>query len=404
MNNKLNERIKLKMDMESGRLFMDEEARRVAVAKEQRRVTLLGVGMVVVFVLSVLLAVNTFNPNFSAAWLGQIFMRRINDVVDLLTGNHLQSGIHLFITQFACALVAGCALAISGACFQAIFHNPMASPTILGVESGGALGATVYVLFFYTPGLSAILHGSYEDYAFEVHSASIWQRFGQYFSVFLGCLAIVVIVMLITKISGRGRIKTVPLMVGGMIFTASISSFISLASYYAAITSGNPALVEIIRNLESGTFNPISTPQLLMYFAVPVIFASVIMLIMSNRLNVIAFGEEEAKTMGVNLRVDRVIFLLLSTILTAAVVAFCGTISFVGLIIPHFARFIVGNNFRHLIPASMFLGAIFMLLAFDLSYMTNNILNAGSIVNLAGGIIFAVFMVRYRRRGKADWA
>ena len=88
--------------------------------------------------------------------------------------------------------------------------------------------------------------------------------------------------------------------------------------------------------------------------------------------------------------------------MTAAVVAFCGAISFIGLIAPHFARMVAGNDFRCLVPASAFLGGIFMLLACDLSYMMNGMLNAGNIVNITGAAFFLVFMTRYRRKGNAD--
>ena len=127
-----------------------------------------------------------------------------------------------------------------------------------------------------------------------------------------------------------------------------------------------------------------------------------VLMLMCGRLNLIAFGEEEARMMGVDLGLERTVIVLLSTVMTAAVVAFCGAISFVGLIVPHLARHVAGNDFRRLTPACAFLGGLFLLLAFDLSYMLNYVVNAGLIVNVAGGGIFLISMIRYRRRGHAD--
>lgn len=400
----LEQRIRLNMELEQDKLFGVQEKERFHVGKETRNTILLGVFLAVVFVLSVLLTGNLTRPEFSLAWVAKYSMRRINDIVDLFAGNHLQSGIHFFICQFISPVVAGLALGAAGACFQGLFHNPMASPTLLGIEHGGALGSTVYVLFFYSPALVPMISHSYGDYALEYYSMTFMQRYGQYVFTLAGCLVVVIAVMFIAKISRRGRLETVPLMIGGTIFSTTIASTLTVIQYYESTVGGNSAAAMEIRNIQAGRFEAVSTPELVMYMTIPIVFSLVIMMLMRGRLNVISFGEEEAKLMGVNVKFDRIILIFLATIMTAAVVAFCGVITFVGLIVPHFARILVGNDFKHLIPASAFSGAIFMLLAFDASYMSNMYLNASSVVSVLGGAIFIIFMMRYRRRGHADWA
>lgn len=107
--------------------------------------------------------------------------------------------------------------------------------------------------------------------------------------------------------------------------------------------------------------------------------------------------------MGVNVGRDRLIMIILTTIMTGTTIAFCGQISFIGLMVPQFARFFVGTNYKYLLPASAFLGGIFMLLAFDIYYTLNFAFTVGTYVNAVGSIAFLIFMIRYRRKGHADW-
>ncbi|MCD8004586.1 MAG: iron ABC transporter permease [Oscillospiraceae bacterium] len=390
----LNQRIRLNMDESDAQLFSNAEKRRVHIGRERRRVILCWVAVAVFYILSVLLVCDLMNNNFSFAWWMKHFLRRCNDVIDLIAGNHLQSGIHFWLTQYASALIAGMALGASGACFQALFHNPMASPTMLGIEAGGTLGKTVFLLFFYTPLVSAMTF-SYDAYSLEVQVMTIWQRYSQYILTFFGCIAVVIAILIVSKVSARGKLQTVPLVVGGTIFTTSVEAFLNLFIYYTA-NYGDTTVLSELESLQAGSYTAITIPTQLLLFAIPALVPLPIMLLLSGRLNVIAFGEDEARAMGVSVGVERVVLILLSTIMTAAVVSFCGAISFVGLMIPHIARYFVGQDLKYVLPVSTCLGGIFMLLAFDVSYMMRGFVDAGSVVNVAGGLIFLVFMIRSR--------
>ena len=399
------QRIVMEKDpLERVQSYAAKEEERFRMTTERTRVLLCGVMMMLILFLSFFCVSDLTNHDFSLATFGHAFIRRFNDLFDLITGNHLQSGILNFLCTFLTAVLCGIGLATSGCCYQAVFHNPMASPTMLGVESGGSLGVTIYVMFFSKPSLGYLMHLDYEGFAMEYYAMSIFQRYGQYFATFIGCMVVVFITLFLTKKTGRDRIQTVPLLVGGSVFTIAVNSIIQVVEYYMVITHQNTTLLIQLQSVSTGRYQGISTPLLLFFFSIPLLAGFVLMLIFARRLNIIALGREEAKLMGVDIERDRILRMILSTLMTAAVVSFCGTIGFIGLIIPHLARKVVGNDFRHLIPASACLGAIFMLIAYDLSYMTRMLLDTSVIINTLGGIVFTVTMVRNRRQNNADWA
>jgi iron complex transport system permease protein len=205
--------------------------------------------------------------------------------------------------------------------------------------------------------------------------------------------------MVLVKVVGRGKISTVPLMIGGTLFTSSVSSILNVVLYYQSMSGGNAMVIAEIQSLQAGSFQSITSPLLLLCFAIPALLPLAILMPLAGRLNILAFGDEQAQLMGVSTGGERLVFILLSTVMTAAVVAFCGAISFVGLIVPHVARYLVGSDFRKLLPASAFCGGIFLLLAFDLSYLLSGFVDAGAIVNVGGGIVFMLYMTKKRRGG-----
>ncbi|MCD8240583.1 MAG: iron ABC transporter permease, partial [Oscillospiraceae bacterium] len=178
----------------------------------------------------------------------------------------------------------------------------------------------------------------------------------QQFSVMAGCFIVVLFVMLLAKIAGKGKIDTVALLLGGTVFTTTINSILSLALYIMTLTGYSSTLTDSIRGMLAGQFGSISSPTTLLVMSIPIVIPLIILLCMSNRLNVIAFGEEEATAMGVNVGRERLVMIILTTIITGTTVAFCGQISFVGLMVPQFARFVVGTDYKYLLPASTFLG------------------------------------------------
>lgn len=404
----LDNRIRMKMNEGNGSLYSEKEKQRFSMTDQGRRCLMLCIFMVAALILSILLVANVLAQDYSIAFTAQYAIRRVKDVVDLLSGNFVGSAIDRFMYQFFSAVLAGIAFSVAGACFQGVFQNPMASPTMLGIQSGGTLGGTVYVMFFYTPMLSTVLAAGSPDafqmYLVEYQAMTLFQKFGQYFFTLGGCVAVVFIVLLMAKIAGHGRISTVPLMVGGTIFSSCVANIVNLLQYYLSVTEADSSITETVQSLQTGTFEPITQSFMMLSFLVTAMVPLIFAMAGTHKLNVFTFGEEEARAMGISVRNTRIYYVIISTLLTASVIAFAGNINFLGLIVPHLARMIVGNDFKYLVPASAFLGGIFMLAAWDVCYMINFAVNTGMIVSMAGSAIFMVFMIRYRRQGHADWA
>ncbi|MCC8090897.1 MAG: iron ABC transporter permease [Oscillospiraceae bacterium] len=399
----LNERIRLNMDIQETELFGVQENSRMKLRREGRRAALLGAAMLLLYVLAVLFTNDVTVNTFGLSRVFEQLRQRTNDIVDLILGNTLSTGIHFFITQFTAPLLVGMALAASGACYQGLFHNPMASPTTLGITSGGMVGAAVYQLFFSNLSAATLVVNSYAGLSVAAAEMSILDRYVQQFFVMAGCSIVVLFVMLLAKIAGKGKIDTVALLLGGTVFTTTINSILSLALYIMTLTGYSSTLTDSIRGMLAGQFGSISSPTTLLVMSIPIVIPLIILLCMSNRLNVIAFGEEEATAMGVNVGRERLIMIILTTIITGTTVAFCGQISFVGLMVPQFARFVVGTDYKYLLPASTFLGGVIMLLAYVLYYTLGFAFSVGTYVNAVGSVVFLIFMIHYRRKGHADW-
>lgn len=400
---KLDQRIQLNMDIQENQLFRSQESRRLSIAQEKRRTILFGVALVLLFILSVLFTCDILLHGFGLSRIVEQLTRRVNDIVDLCLGNPLSTGIHFFLCQFLAPIIVGMALASAGACYQGLFHNPMASPTMLGVTSGGMLGATIYMLFFSNLSALTLVANGYDEMSVTFASMTILDRYMQQFFIMGGCFIVIIVVMILAKISGKGKVDTVALMLGGTIFTTTINSILSLVVYILTLTGYSYELSDTIRSMLAGQFTSTTNPQTLLVMSIPILIPMILLMFMSNKLNVIAFGEEEAASMGINVGRSRLLMIILTTIMTGTTVAFCGQINFVGLMVPQFARFFVGTNYKYLLPASAFLGGIVMLLAFGLYYTFNFNFSVGTYANVVGSIAFLIFMIRYRRKGHADW-
>lgn len=410
----LDNQIRLKLsEGKAPELFSDVEKRRNPLSQEAKRCVHLGVALLLLFFLSYIFVQGgpyALSEYASTAQMAESVTSRVSDLVRFFSGSPGTGTVSWGIFIYLSTLAAGLMLSLAGTCFQSAFQNPMASPTMLGVQSGGALGSIVWLEFFYdplqnfAPMLAAGTADGLELLRLQNETMSLFQKVGQYLFTVIGCTAVVVMVMLMAKIAGRGRISTVPLMVGGTIFSSCISKIVNLVEYYEVATGGDETIVDEVQSLQAGAFEPVWYPLYMAFFMLTAVPPIILALAGRNRLNVLTYGEEEARALGISVRNARVYYIVVSTLLTASVIAFCGNIAFIGLIVPHIARFFVGNDFRYLAPASACLGGIFLLGSYDVSLAFFPTGNAGLVVSVAGSILFAVFMVIYRRRGNADWA
>ena len=267
------------------------------------------------------------------------------------------------------ALVVGACLAVSGAAFQSIFQNPLVSSDLLGVSNGAGFGAALGILL---SGANIIT----EIFAFIFGLISVSATY------------------LISKTYKAGGVLV--LVLSGVAISAFFNSLISAIKF---IADPDDKLPEIVYWL-MGSLASINLDKLLM-IAVPVIIGLVVLLLLRWHMNILAMGDEEAQSLGVNPSRVRLLVIAGCTLLTSAAVSISGIIGWIGLIIPHMARMIVGPDNRILLPASLSLGASFLLLIDNISRAVLSIeIPIGILTAIIGVPIFLYLL----KRGYSEWS
>lgn len=364
-------------------------------SRGNRAMVILAVALVLVFMFSSAFFVTVSREHMYISYLLELSRTQAMRFFNFITGAGAEGGIQFITYRNIMVVMAGACLAASGAIYQGTFRNVLASPSTLGVMSGGSMGNIIYALFF-----AAVTTGTVKasDAADVFNSQNLFMRNIQSFMVLIGCFAAVGIVVGITLLIGRGKFRSDYLILTGIIFSSLIGTFSSMVQYYLIESNPEDPRVDIIRNLTMGGFvNSYKLDQVLIMaaFLVP---CSVILMMMSGRLDALALGAEQARTIGVNVRLARIVAIAVNTIMTAVIIAFCGQIGFIGFIIPLAARRIVGPGFRRLIPASMLLGAVTLLVIYDIAVLTSM---TGYLNVMTSGIGSVVMIIAYIKGGGA---
>ncbi len=257
------------------------------------------------------------------------------------------------------ALLAGVALSVSGAVFQGVFRNPMAEPYVLGVASGAALGMSIAMLYL-------------KSYVLLLSFA-----FG------LATLGVVY------SIAGT---RTHALLLAGV----SVSLFLSaLTSFILYLNARDAATImfTLMGTLSSATWDRVRV-------SLVVLPVALLIYLFSRELNILTLGDENARVLGLEAGRMKLLLLSLSTLLASVTVSLCGIIGFVGLITPHIARLLVGQDFRLLLPAASLTGAALLMLA-DVAARS---LAPGevpvNIVTTLFGVPFFIYLLVRSRRGE----
>lgn len=275
--------------------------------------------------------------------------------------------VNLRIPRTIVALLAGIALTISGLLYQEVFQNKLTSPDLLGVSNGAGFGASIAII------------------------STIPSAFISIFAFLFG-LGTVFITIIISKIFKNG--KSVTLLISGIIVSAFMSSCIAFSKYLAKDES---QLANITYWL-MGSFANIDYQSV--YVLTPIIsICTIIVILFRWRLNIVALGEEVAKSKGINYNLYKYAIIGIATLLTTSVVAFCGTISWVGLVIPHLVRLISGGNNAKNIPFCITFGGSFMILTDIISRsFTSQEIPISAVTGILGTIIF-IFIIAYKKIG-----
>ena len=267
------------------------------------------------------------------------------------------------------AMLFGACMGISGAALQTILRNPLVSPYILGISSGAAFGAA----------LSIALLGT--SYFFLTQPSAIF-------------FALIAITITLSLSKFRGQFSPTSLVLAGIIVSALFSGLLSLVQILVEPEKTQTIVAWIIGRLYAVTWNDVFT-------SVPLTIVGIIgLLVFRWRAFALSMGDEEARSLGINVERERMLVILFASVATASVVSVTGVIGWVCLISPHITRFIVGSNPKDLLPASISIGASFMLIA-DLISRTIWIFEipVGIITTLVGAPMFLYLM----RRSMHEW-
>jgi iron complex transport system permease protein len=268
-------------------------------------------------------------------------------------------------------------LSVAGAVFQAVFRNPLASPFTLGVASGASLGASIAIRF---------------------QIAGLWLISAQSAMAFAGAMATVVVVYAIAR--ARRGFSTATLLLGGVSIGFVCSAVIVLIQYFAR----EHEVTAIIRWL-MGSVEPYGPEKWLSILPMALLVASGISLAwyMHRQLDLLMMGELTAASRGVNVPRTRALAYFAASVMTAGVVAACGPIAFVGLVVPHIIRFLLGPTHRLLLPGCLLGGIVFLptcdMIARNLmAWFTGTSLQVpvGVLTNLIGGGFFLYILLTRR--------
>ncbi|WP_353097600.1 iron ABC transporter permease [Tissierella praeacuta] len=317
--------------------------------------------------------------------IGQVsipFRQSFNILRNQLTGCQIGNASELVNSMFVdiiwqirfprvlLAMIMGAGLALCGVVMQASVQNPLADPYILGISSGGVLGATFSIMLGF--GAGGMLG--------EFRVAS-W--------AFIGALSAALLVLGLASIGGKT--SSVKLVLAGTVINAICSASSNFIIYFAKNSEG-------IRSVSFWTMGSLASAawNILPFVSVVVIAAIVFFLFQSRIMNTMLMGEETAITLGVNLNFYRRLYMVISSVVTGVLVSTCGIIGFVGLIIPHIVRSVVGSDHKRLVPTVILFGSLFMIWTdiFARTVIPNGELPIGIVTSLLGAPVFIYILIK----------
>lgn len=266
------------------------------------------------------------------------------------------------------AILIGASLAVAGSAFQAMFVNPLVSPSLLGVLAGASFGAALGMVFFKS-----------------------WVAV-QVATFLFGFLAVLVSVGIARMHKGNTLLL---LVLGGVISSALFTSLLSVIKYIADPYNQLPAITQWLMGGLS-----LVDGKILLTAGIPQAASIFLVCLFSGYLNALSMGDEEARALGISVEWIRMLLIFLATLMSALTVVLAGMIGWVGLIIPHITRMLVGPNNKVVIPASALIGAIYLIVVDDVSRMLFNVeIPIGITTSLIGIPFFAIIL----RKAKKGW-
>ncbi|NLK63659.1 MAG: iron ABC transporter permease [Tissierellia bacterium] len=329
-------------------------------------VTILSICLLILFIISFQIGSYPIEANV----LLDVLLSKIMDIRVYWDSTVEKIIMDVRIPRIILGILVGGSLSVSGASYQTLFKNPMVSPDILGVSAGAGFGAALAMI-----------------------NSGTWAEI-QISALLFGLLA-VAIAYLISKVSGTSDITTFVL--AGVIVSNFFNALLSVVKTYADTDSQLPSITFWLM----GSLGKGDTEDLIRI--VPIVFVCIaILFICRYYIDVLSTGDEEAMAMGINVNIIRTAVIICSTLMTVISVSICGTIGWVGLVIPHIARMFVGARYSRLLITSFLMGGFFLLLMDNIVRGVSTVqLPLGVLTSLVGTPVFAVLLIR-SRRGKEN--
>jgi len=298
-----------------------------------------------------------------------IWQLQSNTSIDTLGNGAVHDIVWLLrLPRLVLAAVVGSGLSVCGVIMQAIVKNPLADPYILGISSGASLGATAAILL----GIGVSLGENFVGIA-----------------AFIGAFAISMGVLFISNLGGRSN--SIKLLLAGMALSSVCSAFASFIVYFANNKEG----MQTVAYWMMGSFAGAQWDNLSVI--TPIVILTILFFWTQSRLlNLMLLGDESAITLGTDLHLYRQLYLLLSSLIVGFVVYSAGMLGFVGLIVPHIIRMLVGTDHKKLIPVAALTGAVFLVLADGLCRIVipQTELPIGILISLIGAPCFVYLMIK----------
>ncbi len=301
----------------------------------------------------------------------------ISTLLGVQTGDSYPSGWETIIFRIRfpivlMALLVGAALSTSGASLQGLFRNPLVDPFIIGISAGGAIGWMLALVL-------------------TMGESGTWVGWFRALLSFLGALGAVSCAYLVARTGSR--IPMTNLLLAGVAISASLTAATQFI-IYKFIENPRSIMVSLLGSCSNSTWSELAIVGPVVLLSIP------FLMVFSKDLNAFSMGEEDARGLGVDVERSKILVLGAASLLAAITVPFCGMIGFVGLMIPHLVRRMIGPDHRFLIPCSALMGASFLILC-DMFSRTilDQIVPLGIVTGFLGGIFFLYLMGRRRGFG-----
>lgn len=306
-------------------------------------------------------------------------------------------GFNANFVRYTIILLSGAALASAGCVFQGSFRNIIASPSTMGVQAGASLGNALYTFFFVDVITETIIIKNDQGFT---DSLSLWDLNKQPLCAILGALVSVGLVTWVASLLGKGSFSGGNILFSGIVFSSFVGAINTVIEYYFMYMDPDDSRWQALRVFSMGNFDKVMSFQHLGLMSAVLVPCLLILILMSPKLNVIVMGEDEAATMGVNVRLYRTLLIVIGTLMAAVVYAFCGAIGFVGFICPQICRRFTGPDFRKLLPMCMFVGGILLILVYNIALVMGFSMYMNMVTSVIGCamMIYALFTGRGGRQ------